>query len=160
MNQKFYDKEYNNFQVEWRERYLKALEAKQQVMALLLADTGDATTYDTLKVALEIANLQIEALELEHKIKHEKGALADWIIHRDRDNEFDKAVKSEMNLNFAKVLEAVNLNKSIPRLSNLLLRYNGVNKQDKEEMEKIYLSMKTALEQLNIQWEAEPNSNS
>lgn len=33
-----------------------------------------------------------------------------------------------------------------------MLRYNGVNKQDKEEMQKIYLSMKTALEQLKIEW--------
>ncbi len=148
MNQNFYDKEYNAFQVEWREKYVKALEEKKSFLTSLLRGQNP----EIEEKAIRTYNDRIESLELEHKIFHEKIALADWIMRKDQHNDYEEKVKSEMNNEFPNVLKYVEANKQHPRLSNLMLRYNGVNKQDKEEMQKIYLSMKTALEQLKIEW--------
>lgn len=110
MNQNFYDKEYNAFQVEWREKYVKALEEKKSFLTSLLRGQNP----EIEEKAIRTYNDRIESLELEHKIFHEKIALADWIMRKDQHNDYEEKVKSEMNNEFPNVLKYVEANKQHP----------------------------------------------
>lgn len=170
MNPKFYDTEYNNFQVTWRKRYIEALEMKFE--AIKETVVGINRSYET-------ATLEIEALEIENKIRHEKIVYADWVLRAEQYKTFQANEQSEAEENMQRVLDTANgflqslkdqkkravdsvesllersLTTKIDRIENLLSKYEGANKSDADEMVKIYQSLKTALLQMGVKWDHE-----
>lgn len=160
------DKKYIDFQLDWRKKYIEALEDKLQFLnsAIGIIAVQPKEVFESvlsIRTAHEFHGYRIESLELKHKLYHEREALAQWVLHKDNFNQTEQNDKKDFEENFKNVVNFIWRVTNAPnnlseagrnRLKSLYSRYEGTNKNDLPELQKIFLTMKQALEQLKIEW--------
>ena len=152
------DKEHNAFQVAWRNEYIRMLEKKEAILKGLLGEsighgvkfteTDESVMYS--EHSLSKVNREIELHELKIKLNFEKQFLADWTKRAEGFSSEMQSRLSEAEQRMDEIIKIANENSSNERIANLLKRYEASNKNDAEEREVIYASLKVALQQLKI----------
>ena len=159
--------EINKYGLEWRVKYIAALEEKLLYLNIAIPIMGlhygieqaqlpvDQFSNKTIQFGSNIAikdnialrNYAIEALELEHKIYHEKIILRDWKLRAERNEEKTGIELKEATENIERILELCRQKESSnEHIKQLIKRYNTINKHDSDQLIIIYKSMKVALE--------------
>ncbi len=139
--------EINKYGLEWRIKYLIALDSLLKAYRSKNSQFADINKKDLITERKWV----IEELELEHKIYHEKIIQRDWKLRAERDEEKSSVELKEATENIERIIELCRQKESSnEHIKQLIKRYNTINKHDSDQLIIIYKSMKVALEKTGI----------
>ncbi len=140
------EKESIQYQVDWRIKFIAALEEKLSLINKMMTGPGGLRS---VVIDIELANYKIEGLELEHRITYAKIALNDWTVRLKDYNERFSADVKEARENIDKIIGIANgaiAMKPNPRLEELMKKFNTVNKHNDEQLNIFYKSLRVELQ--------------